>query len=80
MPKRVFRHGATQSKEAGERQRSSVAYCPTFDWFGHGLIIFVCLGVASLLGFIGFLNLMTALQILVAPKVYLIEYAASLAK
>lgn len=78
--KRIFRHGAAQSKDTSERQKASIAYISDFDWFGHGLMIFACSGAASLLGFIGFIKFMTALQILIAPKVYLIEYAASLAK
>lgn len=47
---------------------------------GHCFVFSVSAIVGSILSFIGMLNLMTAVQIWLAPKVYLLEYAASLIK
>ena len=45
-------------------------------------IISTVIGVGGLIGFItgGFSSLMTALQIYIAPKIFLVEYAAGLVK
>jgi len=45
-------------------------------------IISTVIGVGGLIGFItgGFSSLMTALQIYIAPKIFLVEYAAELVK
>lgn len=78
--KRQYRRSVEKTDNYGQ-----VYYVPTmvFDNRGEvspGCVIFAVLALAGILTGVSLISGLSWLQILIAPKIYLIEYAASLAK
>lgn len=78
--KRQYRRSVEKTDNYGQAY-----YVPTmvFDNRGEvspGCVIFAVLALAGMLAGVSLISGLSWLQILIAPKIYLIEYAASLAK